>query len=47
MTTEAKKKWKYTKDFRRDAVVLVTGQGYKRWQAQDFWSTHPVRVLVG
>ena len=29
MTTEAKKRRNYTEDFKRDAVALVTEQGYK------------------
>jgi transposase-like protein len=29
MTTETKKRRSYTEDFKRDAVALVTEQGYK------------------
>ena len=29
MTTEARKRRNYTEDFKRDAVALVTEQGYK------------------
>jgi transposase len=29
MTTETRKRREYTEDFKRDAVALVTDQGYK------------------
>ena len=33
MTTEARKRRDYTEDFKRDAVALVTEQGYKPTEA--------------
>ena len=33
MTTETKKRRNYTEDFKRDAVALVTEQGYKPSEA--------------
>ena len=33
MTTETKKRREYTEDFKRDAVALVTEQGYKPSEA--------------
>jgi transposase-like protein len=36
MTTEMRKRRNYTEDFKRDAVALVTGQGYK--SAEAVWS---------
>jgi transposase len=33
MTTEARKRQNYTEDFKRDAVALVTEQGYKPSEA--------------
>lgn len=33
MTTETRKRRSYTEDFKRDAVALVTGQGYKPSEA--------------
>ena len=33
MTTEARKRREYTEDFKRDAVALVTEQGYKPSEA--------------
>ena len=33
MTTETRKRRNYTKDFKRDAVALVTEQGYKPSEA--------------
>lgn len=33
MTTETKKRRNYTEDFKRDAVALVTEQGYKPAEA--------------
>ena len=33
MTTEARKRRNYTEDFKRDAVALVTEQGYKPSEA--------------
>ena len=33
MTTETRKRWNYTEDFKRDAVALVTEQGYKPSEA--------------
>ena len=33
MTTETRKRRNYTEDFKRDAVVLVTEQGYKPSEA--------------
>ena len=33
MTTETRKRRKYTEDFKRDAVALVTEQGYKPSEA--------------
>lgn len=33
MTTEKRTRRKYTADFKRDAVALVTEQGYKRSEA--------------
>ena len=45
MTTEKRKRSNYTEDFKRDAVALVTEQGYKiseaapesgRWSQSDW-----------
>ena len=33
MTTETRNRRKYTEDFKRDAVALVTEQGYKHSEA--------------
>ena len=33
MTTETRKRREYTEDFKRDAVALVTEQGYKASEA--------------
>ena len=33
MTTETRKRREYTEDFKRDAVALVTEQGYKPTEA--------------
>ena len=34
MTTETRKRRNYTEDFKRDAVALVTEQGYKPSEAE-------------